>query len=254
MEQPSFKDHFSQQSQDYALFRPHYPDALGKILAELSPSTKLALDVGCGTGQFSEVLTNYFDQVIAIDGSAEQITQAKPHPKIQYRQAFAENIPLADNTVDLISVAQAAHWLDLDNFYTEVRRVAKPNAILALITYGVFSVDEEHLNHYFQYFYEVTIAPYWPPERHHVDEGYKTLSFPFQEIVIQPPVLQVEWNFYQVIGYMSTWSAVKAATKALGHNPLNVLADALLPEWEDPELPRVITWPLSVRVGRVNPD
>nr|WP_286380503.1 hypothetical protein [Acinetobacter pseudolwoffii] len=50
---------------------------------------------------------------------------------------------------------------------------------------------------------------------------------------------------------MSTWSAVKAATKALGHNPLNVLADALLPEWEDPELPRVIRWPLSVRAGRI---
>ncbi len=53
---------------------------------------------------------------------------------------------------------------------------------------------------------------------------------------------------------MSTWSAVKAATKALGHNPLNVLADTMLSEWEDPELPRIISWPLAVRVGRVNPD
>lgn len=206
MEQPNFKDHFSQQSQDYALFRPHYPDALGKMLAELAPSTQLALDVGCGSGQFSEVLANDFDQVIAIDGSAEQLAQAKPHPKIQYCQAFAENIPLAYQSVDLISVAQAAHWLDLDKFYAEVHRIAKPNAILALITYGVFSVDEEHLNHYFRHFYEVTIAPYWPPERHHVNEGYKNLPFPFQEISIQAPVLQVEWNFYQLIGYMSTWS------------------------------------------------
>lgn len=254
MEQSNFKDHFSQQSQDYALFRPRYPDALGKILAALSPDTNVALDVGCGTGQFSEVLANDFDQVIAIDASSEQLAQAKPHPKIQYRQAFAENIPLADQSVDLISVAQAAHWLELDKFYAEVRRVAKPNVILALITYGVFSVDEEHLNHYFQHFYEVTIAPYWPPERHHVDEGYQNLAFPFQEISIQPPVLQVEWNFYQLIGYMSTWSAVKVATKALGHNPLNILADALLPEWEDPELPRVITWPLSLRLGKVNPN
>lgn len=206
MEQPNFKDHFSQQSQDYALFRPHYPDALGKMLAELAPSTQLALDVGCGSGQFSEVLANDFDQVIAIDGSAEQLAQAKPHPKIQYCQAFAENIPLAYQSVDLISVAQAAHWLDLDKFYAEVHRIAKPNAILALITYGVFHVDEEHLNHYFRHFYEVTIAPYWPPERHHVNEGYKNLPFPFQEISIQAPVLQVEWNFYQLIGYMSTWS------------------------------------------------
>ncbi|WP_347474260.1 class I SAM-dependent methyltransferase [Acinetobacter thermotolerans] len=252
MEQPKFKDHFSQQSQEYALFRPHYPEILGKILAELAPSTQLALDVGCGSGQFSEVLAIDFDQVIAIDGSNEQLAQAKPHPKIQYRQARAEEIPLADQSADLIAVAQAAHWLDLDKFYMEVRRIAKPNAILALITYGVFSVDEEHLNHYFQHFYEVTIAPYWPAERHHVDEGYKNLPFPFQEIPIQPPVLQVEWNFYQLIGYMSTWSAVKAATKALGYNPLNVLADALLPEWENPELPRVITWPLSLRVGKVN--
>ncbi|WP_347455785.1 class I SAM-dependent methyltransferase [Acinetobacter thermotolerans] len=252
MEQPKFKDHFSQQSQEYALFRPHYPEILGKILAELAPSTQLALDVGCGSGQFSEVLAIDFDQVIAIDGSNEQLAQAKPHPKIQYRQARAEEIPLADQSADLIAVAQAAHWLDLDKFYMEVRRIAKPNAILALITYGVFSVDEEHLNHYFQHFYEVTIAPYWPAERHHVDEGYQNLAFPFQEIPIQPPVLQVEWNFYQLIGYMSTWSAVKAATKALGYNPLNVLADALLPEWENPELPRVITWPLSLRVGKVN--
>ncbi|QXX85285.1 class I SAM-dependent methyltransferase [Acinetobacter lwoffii] len=251
MENREFKDHFSQQSQDYALFRPHYPDALGKLLAELSPSTKLAVDIGCGSGQLSEVLANYFDQVMAIDASSEQIAQAKPHPKIQYGQAFAEDIPCADQSVDLISVAQAAHWLDLEKFYAEVRRIARPNAILALISYGVFSVDEPHLNHYFKPFYEVTLAPYWPPERRHVDEGYKNLPFPFQEIVIRPPVLQVEWNFYQLIGYISTWSAVKAATQALGHNPLNALADALLPEWEDPELPRVIRWPLSVRAGRI---
>lgn len=100
----------------------------------------------------------------------------------------------------------------------------------------------------------MTIAPYWAPERRHVDEGYKNLPFPFQEISVQPPVLQVEWNFYQLIGYMSTWSAVKAATTALGHNPLNVLADVLLPEWEDSELPRVVSWPLSLRVGTINPD
>ncbi|WP_180031816.1 class I SAM-dependent methyltransferase [Acinetobacter sp. YH12245] len=254
MERREFKDHFSQQSQDYALFRPHYPDTLGKMLAELSTSTKLALDVGCGSGQFSEVLAHYFDQIIAIDASSEQIAQAKPHPRIQYHQALAEEIPCVDQSVDLISVAQAAHWLDLDKFYAEVRRIAKSNAILALISYGVFSIDEEHLNHYFRHFYEVTIAPYWAPERRHVDEGYKNLPFPFQEISVQPPVLQVEWNFYQLIGYMSTWSAVKAATQALGHNPLNVLADALLPEWEDPELPRVVSWPLSLRVGRINPD
>ena len=176
MTQSNFEDHFSQQSQDYALFRPHYPDALGKILAELAPSTQFALDVGCGSGQFSEVLVDYFDQVIAIDGSAEQIAQAKPHPKIQYRQALAEDTQIADQSVDLISVAQAAHWLDLDKFYVEVQRIAKPNAILALITYGVFSVDEEHLDHYFKHFYEVTIGPYWPPERHHVDEGFDILS------------------------------------------------------------------------------
>lgn len=108
MESREFKDHFSQQSQDYALFRPHYPDTLGKMLAELAPSTKVALDVGCGSGQFSEVLAHYFDQVIAIDASNEQLAQAKPHPKIQYLHALAENIPLADQSADLISVAQAA--------------------------------------------------------------------------------------------------------------------------------------------------
>lgn len=94
MESREFKDHFSQQSQDYALFRPHYPDVLEKILAELAPSTKVALDVGCGSGQFSEVLAHYFDQVIAIDASKEQIAQAKPHPKILISSGLSRRNPI----------------------------------------------------------------------------------------------------------------------------------------------------------------
>ena len=108
------------------MFRPHYPDALGKLLAELSPGTKLAVDVGCGSGQLSEVLANYFDEVIAIDASAEQLAQAKPHPKIQYVQALAEEIPCADQSIDLISVAQAAHWLDLKNSMQKLAGLLNP--------------------------------------------------------------------------------------------------------------------------------
>ena len=126
MERREFKDHFSQQSQDYALFRPHYPDTLGKMLAgraineyPIGSRRRLWLRT------VFEVLAHYFDQVIAIDASNEQLAQTKPHPKIQYHQALAEEIPCVDQSADLISVAQAARlWLDLDKFYAEVRRIA----------------------------------------------------------------------------------------------------------------------------------
>src|SRR5437763_12584228 len=137
MTRGNFKDHFSTGSEGYATYRPSYPARLVDELASVSPSHKLALDCGCGTGQLSVLLAKRFALVVATDASATQIEKARPHERVQYRTALAEDSGLEGSTADLITVAQAAHWLDLEKFYTEVRRIARPNAILALITYGV---------------------------------------------------------------------------------------------------------------------
>jgi SAM-dependent methyltransferase len=250
MSSANFKDYFSAGSAGYAAYRPAYPMQLVDELAKISPGRNLALDCACGTGQLSVLLAQRFDRVIATDASAAQIQQAQPHERVTYRTALADESGLADASADLITVAQAAHWLDLGKFYAEVRRVARPNAAIALITYGLFRV-EGTVDPIIQRFYFETIGPYWPPERHLVEEGYRSLPFPFPETQFPQVAMEASWNLEAVVGYINTWSAVKAATKALGSNPVISLAEELRKQWGDPAACRHIIWPLSLRVGLV---
>ena len=245
-----FKDHFSSGSAGYAAYRPSYPLELIDELTSISAGTGRVLDCGCGTGQLSVLLAERFDEVVATDASAAQIAAAAPREGVIYRTAVAEDSGLADASVDLVTVAQAAHWLDLEKFYGEARRIARPQAAIALITYGVLHLEGEVDRHLQQFYYD-TIAGYWPPERRHVETGYRDLPFPFAELEVPPQVIEMHWNLAQLIGYLNTWSAVKAAEKALGVNPVDALAQVLSEEWGDPANRRLITWPLTLRAGRV---
>lgn len=245
-----FKDHFSSGSAGYAAYRPSYPLELIDELTSISAGTGRVLDCGCGTGQLSVLLAERFDEVVATDASAAQIAAAEPREGVIYRTAVAEDSGLADASVDLVTVAQAAHWLDLEKFYDEARRIARPGAAVALITYGVLHLDGEVDRHLQQFYYD-TIAGYWPPERRHVETGYRDLPFPFAELEVPPQVIEMHWNLAQLIGYLNTWSAVKAAHKALGVNPVDALAEVLSEEWGNPANRRRITWPLTIRAGRI---
>jgi SAM-dependent methyltransferase len=246
----NFKDYFSSGAAGYAAYRPTYPIALVDELANISPGRERALDAGCGTGQLSVLLAERFKEVIATDASAAQIAQAQPRDGVTYRTALAEDSGLSDASVDLITVAQAAHWLDLEKFYTEVRRVARPRAAITLITYGVLHV-EGAIDRIAQRFYYETIGPYWPAERRHVEEGYRNLPFPFQETRIPQLDIEVSWRLEDLVGYACTWSAVKAAEKQLGSSLIEAFREELRKEWGDPEIRRRVTWPLSLRVGHV---
>lgn len=250
MKNLDFKDHFSKGSDDYAAYRPSYTLDLVNELADLCPTQNRVLDCGCGTGQLSVLLAKRFEEVIATDASSAQIAKAKKKDNVIYQTALAEQSGLADESVDLITVAQAAHWLDLDKFYKEVERIARPDGILALITYGVLHV-EGTIDALIQQFYYQTIGPYWPAERQHVEDGYQSLPFPFTEIKVPAVNMEEFWNLDELLGYFNTWSAVKEAENVLGFNPVDQLRIVLLSEWEDPESKKIISWPLSIRAGKV---
>jgi ubiquinone/menaquinone biosynthesis C-methylase UbiE len=113
----TFKDHFSRQAADYAKFRPSYPKELFDYLGSIAPGRQLAWDCGTGNGQAAIGLASVFDGVIATDASEKQITNAEPHERVDYRVAPAESSGINSATIDLIMVAQALHWFDLDRFY-----------------------------------------------------------------------------------------------------------------------------------------
>jgi ubiquinone/menaquinone biosynthesis C-methylase UbiE len=245
-----FQDHFSAVARRYADFRPQYPGELFDYLVTIAPARSLAWDCAAGSGQATVDLAQRFERVIATDASAEQIGSAKPQRNVEYRVATAEQSGLPDGCADLITVAQALHWFDLERFYAEARRVLKPDGVLAAWAYGINDVEGEAVNEIVQDFYSNIVGPYWPPERKLVEDGYRTIPFPFNEIA--PPAFRMEakWTVEQLLGYFSTWSATNRYIKATGRNPLEPLSEALSRAWGDVTVARSIAWPLSLRVGR----
>lgn len=247
-----FKDHFSSASERYAAYRPDYPAELYDWLAGLCREREAAWDCATGSGQAALGLATHFRRVIATDASAEQVRHAQPHPAVDYRVAPAEASGLPDASVDLVSVAQAAHWFDLPRFHAEVSRVLKPGGVLALWGYGRMALPGG-LDAPFLRFYAETVGPWWPAERALIDDAYRSLAFPFARIEAPPFLIEVEWTLERLLDYVSTWSAVKRFEAARGHDPLPALRTELEPLWGDAATPRRLAWPLFLRVGRVAP-
>src|ERR1700712_181091 len=167
----SFKDHFSGHAAVYASFRPTYPAALFDFVLSLTPGRALAWDCATGNGQAALGLADAFEHVIATDASAAQLEHALAHPKIEYRQAPAEDSGLAAGSVDLITVATALHWFDFDRFYAEARRVLAPGGALAAWAYNLPRVTPE-VSALIDHLAREVVGTYWPPERKWVDDDY----------------------------------------------------------------------------------
>jgi SAM-dependent methyltransferase len=244
----TFKDHFSKQSAGYAKFRPRYPQELFDYLGSIAPSRQLAWDCGTGNGQAAAGLASVFDRVIATDASEKQIANAQSHESIEYRVAPAENSGIGSETIDLIMVAQALHWFDLERFYDEAQRVLRRDGILAASAYNLLHIEkaiDEVVN---RYYYEV-VGPFWPPERELVEQFAK-LPFPFDEIDTPKFEMIARWKLDHLLGYLQTWSSTQRFIAAKGNDPLEQITDDLASAWGKPGQTRTVTWPVIVRIGR----
>ena len=243
----AFKDHFSRQAADYAKFRPRYPQQLFEYLGSIAPSRQLAWDCSTGNGQAAVGLAAVFDRVMATDASEKQIANAQPHERVEYRVAPAENSGIESGTIDLIMIAQALHWFDLDRFYAEARRVLKPGGTLAASAYNLLHI-EPAINQVVNRYYSEVVGPFWPPERKLV-ENFIDLPFPFHEI--DPPKFEMtaHWNLEHLVGYLETWSSTQRFIAATGVDPLEQIGDELRTVWGDPQRTRKVRWPLKLRIG-----
>jgi ubiquinone/menaquinone biosynthesis C-methylase UbiE len=244
------KDHFSGHAECYQQFRPNYPDALFTFLSSLCPAHELAWDCATGNGQAAVALAPHFDRVIATDASTQQIDHAEPHAKVEYLVAPADKVPIDEGTVDLVTVAQALHWFDISTFYPEVRRVAKTGGLLAVWCYQLHRISPE-IDAVVSRLYSGIVGEYWPPERKIVEDGYKTLAFPFEELVTPEFRMVHSWDLERLVGYLGSWSSSQRYRKQNGTDPVAFIADDLKAAWGDPDGPRDVIWPLHVRVGRV---
>lgn len=244
-----FEDHFSAQSKQYALSRPQYPDALYAYFASIVSGHSLAWDCGTGNGQAAIGLAQYFERIYATDASADQIANAYSHPKVEYHIEGAEKTSLESASVDLVTVAQAVHWFDFDAFYAEVKRVLKPNGILAVWTYG-HALVSPNTDKAMDRLYSKVLSGFWPERIRYIEEKYQTLPFPFEEI--EPPSFEMEtrWDLGQLAGYLDSWSASQKYREQFGTHPLEDVWNQLSMDWKDEKEKRLIRWPLYFRIGR----
>ena len=244
----NFKDHFSKQAAGYAKFRPQYPQKLFDYLGCIAPSRQLAWDCGTGNGQAAVGLASVFDRVIATDASEKQIANALPHDRVEYRVAPAENSGNGSETIDLIVVAQALHWFDLDRFYGVARRILKSDGILAASAYNLLHIEkaiDEIVNRY----YHEVVGPFWPPERRLIEQ-FADLPFPFREIEAPKFEMTAHWDLDHLLGYLRTWSSTQRFIAASGIDPVEQINDDLSSVWGEAGQKRSITWPLTIRIGR----
>jgi len=245
----NFEDHFSNQSHLYAQYRPQYPDEIYAYLASLAPARSLAWDCGTGNGQAAIGLAKYFDKVHATDASAEQISLAYPHAKVDYHVEPAEHVSLDASSVDLVTVAVAIHWFNFDEFYREVKRVLKPGGILAAWTYNSLEISPE-IDPLIRHYYSDIVGAYWPERIRYLEGRYETIPFPFEEILPPAFVMEIHWNLIQCAGFLDSWSATQRYKAQQGQHPLEIIWPELSAAWGDENEPRLIRWPLYFRIGR----
>ena len=244
-------DNFSSQAETYARYRPSYPDEMYEFIFQHVRERKTAWDCATGSGQVAQKLSLYFAKVYATDISKEQMKHAPQKSNIEYLQAPAENSALPDNAFDLITVAQAIHWFDFEGFYREVKRTAKPGALLSVIGYGMIRMDE-HINPLLDRFYDEMFGTYFSENRGYINESYQGIPFPFEEIPAPAFQISYRWSIEELEGYLNSWSAVQKFKEKDGYNPVDDFVPKLQSKvgWEADEK-REVVFPIFMRLGKV---
>jgi ubiquinone/menaquinone biosynthesis C-methylase UbiE len=242
------KDLFSKQAAVYVKYRPQYPAELFDYILSFVPQKDQVWDCATGNGQAAVELAKHCKKVFATDISEKQILQAVHRDNIEYSIAHAESSGLPANSCDLITVAQAYHWLNFEAFKEEAMRVGKKNAVVAVWGYSLVVCEDAAINNILGVYYRETVGPYWDKERRYVDDHYKTVLFPYQELPSREFKIDVAWDKETFIGYLNTWSCIQHFINANQFDPVQEFAKEVGKVWQD-GVTKKFYFPLFLRIG-----
>ena len=205
----------------YAAFRPTYPRAVLDVISSFikrnfGPGFGVAVDVGCGSGQSTFFLSDLFQKVVGVDISAAQIANARakcstkqlPNAKqVEFKTGSAQELPVETSSADLVTCAQAWHWLDPEVLYVEAKRVLRPRGCLAVYGYGNVRLANEKGQALVSAFYDnLRQGGYWHQRREHIDNEYRAVQLPFAVTERHDLSMSSAMTLAQFTGYVSTWS------------------------------------------------
>ncbi len=159
------------------------------------------------------------------------------------------NLPPA--TVDLVTVAMAVHWFDFEPFYSAVRRVLVSRGVLAVWGYHL-PVIEPAIDRILERYYRDVLRGYWSERMTYVDEHYRTLPFPFDELAPPELDMRADWELDQLAGFLTSWSATQRYREERGRHPVSLIWSELTEAWGAAQQQRRVRWPLYLRVGRAS--
>jgi len=164
---------FGDNADAYEAARPSYPaEAVAHIVGhgQIGPGRRV-LDLAAGTGKLTRLLAPSGAHIVAVEPIAAMRDRlAALLPDVEVHDGTAEDLPLADRSVDAVTVAQAFHWFDPTLALAEVRRVLRPGGHLFLVwntrdrrhdwvrTFGDLLVDGPDLERPYDSYYDVDYA------------------------------------------------------------------------------------------------
>lgn len=242
------KDNFSKQAVSYAQYRPGYPKDLFEFILSQFTAREAAWDCATGNGQTAKELSPFFIKVFATDISAKQLENAVQAPNIFYSLQPAEQTQFEENSFDLVTVSQALHWFNFDEFYSEVKRVTKPGGWLAVWMYGGITISPA-IDKLIRDHHDITLAECWDAERGHVNAHYTTIPFPFKEISCPKFEMTYQWSLEGIEGYLQTWSSLQKYIAMHRHNPVEELMTQIGKHIESERIQ--VRFPIYLRMGQV---
>lgn len=205
----------------YSKFRPTYPSSLFdyiKAYREKSSSgkpTKLTVDLACGTGQATQDLAKFSKRVVGIDHSEVMVNEARkflPDSKFEFKVGTDADLNriLEPKSVDLLAVAEGAHWFSYPEFWNQAANVLAPGGTLAIFSYWTFSfpdypVVSEIIDDYA--YGKDKCGPYWDPGREILNNEYKHLRETIPESQFTDIVYRV--NHFDAIRESEPFELVK---------------------------------------------
>ncbi|XP_042229481.1 putative methyltransferase DDB_G0268948 [Homarus americanus] len=175
-----------------------------------------AIDVGCGSGQSTHILSPHFTSVTGLDISQAQITEATKlgtGTNVFFKVSGAEKLPFSECSLQLVTAGQACHWFDLPKFYEEVDRILVPGGVLALYGYAfpqpIYGDLTEKLYDIINYVYEKDTGGYWGSGRKDVDAAYshQKFSIPYSSNTRDDThYVDKSATVAELTGYITSWS------------------------------------------------
>ena len=130
-------ENFTGKAEAYAKGRPGYPKTVIDTIVGLAPKGTTFADIGAGTGKLTVKLAEYEYSVFAVEPNTDMRKQLAitlaPYSNVKIINGTAEVTTLPDHSIDILTVAHALHWFNLDAFRLECRRILKPGGLVLVI-------------------------------------------------------------------------------------------------------------------------